>query len=64
MTRLHVWDFCFAEGRQRTVVQSNITYTERKTMNQHRITDTKRLNRETNKGNEGDTGGATETMIS
>ncbi len=44
--------------------QSNITYTERKTIDQHRITDTKRLNRETNKGNEGDTGGATETMIS
>ncbi len=64
MTRLHVWDFCFAEGRQRTVVQSNITYTQYKTMNQHRTTDTRRLNRETNEGNEGDTGGATETMIS
>ncbi len=25
--------------------------------------DTRRLNRETNEGNEGDTGGATETMI-
>ncbi len=30
---------------------------------QHKTTDTRRLNRETNEGNEGDTGGATETTI-
>ncbi len=36
------------------------THTQRKTMDQHRTTDTWRINRETNKeGNEGDTGGAT-----
>ncbi len=50
-------------GRQATVTQSNITHTERKTTDQHRTIDTRRLNRETNEGNEGDTGGATETMI-
>ncbi len=44
-------------------MQFNITHTRRKTMDQHRTTDTKRLNRETNEGNEGDTGGASETMI-
>ncbi len=49
--------------RQRTVTQSNITHTGQKTMDQHRTTDTRRLNRETNKGNKGDTGGATETII-
>ncbi len=32
----------------------------RKTTDQHRTADTRRINRETN---EGDTGGATETMI-
>ncbi len=32
-------------------------------MDQHRTTDTWRINRETNEGNEGDTGGATETMM-
>ncbi len=48
-------------GRQRTVAQSNITHTGRKTTDQHRTADARRLNRETN---EGDTGGATETMIS
>ncbi len=40
----------------------NITHTRRKTTDQHWTTDTRRLNRETNEGNEG-TGGATETMI-
>ncbi len=45
-------------GRQRTAVQP--TYTT----DQHRTADTRRLNRETNEGHEGDTGGATETMIS
>ncbi len=50
-------------GRQRTDTQSNITHTGRKTTDQHRTTDTRRLNRETKKGTEGDTGGATETMI-
>ncbi len=49
-------------GRQRTVAV-NITHTRRKTTDQHRTTDTRRINRETNEGNEGDTGGATETMI-
>ncbi len=39
-------------------------HTRRKTTNQHKTADTRRLNRETNEGNEGDTGGATETMIS
>ncbi len=38
-------------------------HTRCKTTDQHRTTDTRRLNRETNEGNEGDTGGATETMI-
>ncbi len=35
----------------------------RKTTDQHRTADTRRINRETNEGNEGDTAGATETMI-
>ncbi len=35
----------------------------RKTTDQHRTADTRRLYRETNEGNEGDTAGATETMI-
>ncbi len=39
------------------------THTGRKTTDQHRTADTRRLDRETNEGNEGDTGGATETMI-
>ncbi len=55
------------EGKKKqatTVTQSNITHTGRKTMDQHGTTGTRRLNRETNEGNEGDTGGATETMIS
>ncbi len=38
-------------------------HTRHKTMDQHRTTDTRRLHRETNKGNEGDTGGATEKII-
>ncbi len=38
-------------------------HTRHKTTDQHRTADTRRLNRETNEGNEGDTGGATETMI-
>ncbi len=49
--------------RQRTVAVT-ITHTRRKTTDQHMTADTRRLNRETNEGNEGDTGGATETMIS
>jgi len=39
-------------------------HTRRKTTDQHKTADTRRLNRETNEGNEGDTGGATETTIS
>ncbi len=35
----------------------------RKTTDQHSTVDTRRLYRETNEGNEGDTAGATETMI-
>ncbi len=45
---------------------SNMTHSikdTRKTTDKHRTADTRRLNRETNEGNEGDTGGATETMI-
>jgi len=38
--------------------------TRLKTTNQHKTADTRRLNWETNEGNVGDTGGATETMIS
>ncbi len=45
----------------RALCTVNITNTQCKTMDQHRTADTRRLNRETNKG---DTGGATETMIS
>ncbi len=41
----------------------NITHKRRKTTDQHRTTDTRRLNRETNEGSEGNTGGASETMI-
>ncbi len=37
---------------------------KQRTTDQHKTADTRRLNRETNEGNEGDTGGATETMIS
>ncbi len=50
-------------GRQRTVTQSNITHTGQKTTDQHRTADSCRTNRETNEGNEGDTGGATEIMM-
>ncbi len=53
-------------GRQKTGAQSNIKHrklTWRKTTDQHRTADTRRLYRETNEGNEGDTAGATETMI-
>ncbi len=53
-------------ARQKTGAQSNITHSikdTRKTTDQHRTADTRRLNRETNEGNEGDTGGDTETMI-
>ncbi len=39
------------------------THKRRKTTNQHRTIDTRSLYRETNEGNEGDTGGATVTMI-
>ncbi len=45
-------------GRQRTVA---VTITHTHTTNQHKTADTRRLNREINKG---DTSGATETMIS
>ncbi len=51
-------------GRQaKNCCTVNITHTQRKTMDQHRTTDTRGLNRKTNEGNEGDIGGATETMI-
>ncbi len=51
-------------GRQRPAVRADITHTRRKTTDQHRTEDTWRINRETNKeGNEGDTGGATETIM-
>ncbi len=53
-------------GGQKTGAQSNMTHSNkntRKTTAQHRTADTRRLNRETNEGNEGDAGGATETMI-
>ncbi len=47
-----------------TAVQADITHTRQKTKDQHRTTDTSRINRETNQeGNEGDTGGATETIM-
>ncbi len=38
-------------------------HTRRKPTDQHRSTDTRRINRETNEGNDRDTGGTTETMI-
>ncbi len=38
-------------------------HSRRKTTDQLRTADTRRLYRETNEGNEGDTAGATETMI-
>ncbi len=41
----------------------NMKHSQRKTTDQHRTADTRRLHRETNEGNEGDTAGATETMI-
>ncbi len=44
----------------RGLLHSQTSHT-RKTTDQHRTTDTRMLNRETNEGN---TGGATETMIS
>ncbi len=50
-------------GRQRTICTVNIIRTQQNTMDQHGITDTRRLYRETNEGNEGDAGGATEAMI-
>ncbi len=40
-----------------------VKHDTRKATDQNRTADTRRLNRETNEGNEGDTGGATETMI-
>ncbi len=51
------------QGRQRAAVQADITHTM-KTTDQHRTTDTWRLNKETNEeGNEGDTGGPAETIM-
>ncbi len=38
-------------------------HSRHKTMDQHKTAETRRLYRETNEGNEGDTAGATETMI-
>ncbi len=38
-------------------------HTRRKTTDQHRTTDTRSLNRETNEGKEGDTGRATEILF-
>ncbi len=45
-------------------MQFNIRHTRQKTTDQNKTADIRRLNRETNEGNEGDTGGANETMIS
>ncbi len=53
-------------GRQAedwSTVNMKLTWDTRKTTDQHRTADTRRLYRETNEGNEGDTAGATETMI-
>ncbi len=52
-------------GRQKTGTQSTSYSVKdtRKTTDQHRTADTRRLYRETNEGNEGDTAEATETMI-
>ncbi len=50
-------------GRQKTGAQSNMKLTWRTTTDQHRTADKRRLYRETNEGNEGDTAGGTETMI-
>jgi len=44
-------------------VQSTYTYDVRQRISTGLQTDTRRLNRETNEGNDGDTSGATETMI-
>ncbi len=49
-------------GRELLHSQHN-THTLTKDNDQHKTTDTRGLNRETNEGNEGDTGGATETTI-
>ncbi len=51
------------EGENRELCTLHI-HTQHKTTDQHKTADTRRINRETNEGNEGDTGGATETMIS
>ncbi len=51
-------------GRQADNCSTTNIHTRRKTMDQPRTADTRTLNRETNEGNEGDTGGPTETMIS
>ncbi len=53
-------------GRQAedwSTVNMELTWDTRKTTDQPRTADTRRLYRETNEGNEGDTAGATETMI-
>ncbi len=54
-------------SRQKTGAQSNMKHSHDvdtwKTTDQHRTAETRRLYRETNEGNEGDTAGATETMI-
>ncbi len=47
--------------KHQTVKHRKLTW--RKTTDQHRTADTRRLYRETNEGNEGDTAGATETRI-
>ncbi len=47
--------------KHQTVKHRKLTW--RKTTDQDRTADTRRLYRETNEGNEGDTAGATETMI-
>ncbi len=54
------------KGKNRQAGRVNITHSikdTRTTTDQHRTADTRRLYRETNEGNEGDTAGATETMI-
>ncbi len=53
-------------GRQKTGAQSTWNSHDEdtwKTTDQHRTADTRRLYRDTNEGNDGDTAGATETMI-
>ncbi len=52
-------DWCTVKHVTLYTLYNSIT---RKTTDQHRTADSRRINRETNEGNEGDTAGATETM--